>query len=290
MKSLLILVSLLISSAFSCFSLAPKHNKVEPDCLIETVNNSSAEKHSLNVIDNPYGTVILHKYTARQGEQIAINYFPAYKYVLDHFNVNGVSIGKKLTFTMPNEDVDVEGIFVKAIENTPYVVKVDNTASTGESYWYFEKGEDSLDITIKVIDATIYSESGFLTQDYCEFIINPKTSSNWVKGITTSFGVTSENECFYREAVTGTMMSDPHSVEGEYHVSTTFEKRYTNRKEGYTGYQMTMSIPYEEFGMDKDTFFSTFKFNFCFHNAESPNTFGWAAYRSWLGPNEYISL
>ena len=292
MKSLSIFIPLLISSVFSCFSFYNKQPvKDEGDSVVETVANANDNtKHNLSVVDNPFGTVILHKYSAKKGDQIAINYFPAYQYVLSHFNVNGVSIGQNTTFSMPDEDVEVEGIFTKAIEETPYVVKVDNTSSTGESYWYFEKGENKLNITIKVIDATIYSEDGFLTQDYCEFIITPKSSSCWVKSKTTSFGVTSENECFYRKSITGTMMSDPLIIEGTYDVTTSFVKRYTNYKHGYTGYQMTMSISYDDFDLSKEEFFNSFKFDFCYHNAESPNSFGWSAYKNWLNPNEYISL
>lgn len=268
------------------------NNMILNDVDASNMQNESSTKeiHKLSVIDNPYGTVILHKYEGKKGDPIAINYFPAYKYVLDHFEVNGVSIDKANTFFMPDEDVFVEGIFVNAIEDTPYMIKVQNTTSLGESYWYFNKNEKSLDITIKVIDATIYNDVGYLNQDYCEFIMQPIGSSSWIKNRTISFGVTIENECFYRVAVSGTMMGDPKDVKDVYNVSTTFSKKFTNYKHGYTGYEFSISIPYEDFGFDLDSFYSNYLFNFCFHNAESPNTFGWSSYRSWLGPSEYINL
>lgn len=272
---------------FSCSSINGGERNLKP---ANVALNGEDSVYSLSIKDNPYGTLQLSAYEAKAGWPIAINYFPADNYVLDHFEVNGNSIGLSNSFAMPKQDTCVEGIFKKAIEDTPYVVSTKAVNATSKGHWYFNFTDESLVIKTKVIDQCLVNNEGIKMDDYCEVIIQPKGNSQWVKNKTVSFGINSFGECFYRTAVSGTMMSDPQYVEQTDGITYSSSQTYTNKREGFTGYITTMEIPYSVFESNKNTFKSQYCFNFGLNNAESSLIFGWNSYVPWLSVSQYISL
>lgn len=265
-----------------------------PDCDVEISPMLSVDEniYSLSVIDNRYGEVRLHKYSGKAGDQIAIDYFPAYGYVLNHFEVNGMNIGSNISFTLGHENSAVEGIFEKAIKNTDYIVKTINNNSEGKAYFTYELNDFGLKVSAQVIDPLILNYGEIRYQDFVEIIVTKSNTTQWIENSTFSIACTSNAKGYIRKAVSKEMRSELVMIENNDDIRLSSCLKHVTAKEGYSGYDATIEISYDfiytMLGFTKSNIQNNVCFNVALNNAESDITYNWNCYNNWFNPLSYI--
>ena len=242
-------------------------------------------EYSITVINNRYGVVSCVE-NARPGQEIKIIYTPQYNYVLSHFLLNDENIGKVDSFKMPRGHTTLEGVFVKAIEDTNVSVTSKVGSGSATSYWYFSYEETALRVTTKVVDRTPVTSTDVKHRDYVELLVTPNSSSKWVKNETFKFTATRDGSSFVRVAVAETALSDEkydeETVSTYGNIISTKEK-YISNKEGYTGYEVVFEIPYVAMGFDsKESAIGNFRVAPAMYNAQSEIQGTWAYYGEWF--------
>ena len=267
----------------------------EEDVNIQPIVSLDENTYSLYVKDNRFGEINLHKYKGKAGDCIAIDYFPSYGYVLDHFNVNNIDIGKNITFVLGHEDTTVEGVFKPAIEDKTNMVSTLNNNSTGTAYFTYELNDFGLKISAQVIDPLILNYGDLRYQDYTQVIITKAHTTQWIKDSTFSICCTSNSKGLLRVAVAKEMLSDPFEIDNnnnEIRLSST--KKSVVAKEGYSGYDTSVEISYSYLesmlGFNKNNIRGNVCFDIALNNAESDITYNWNCAHNWFNPNSYIVI
>ena len=228
----------------------PREDVVVEVFLIDLENGP----YALEVMKSEFAKISTSKETYSYGENVTINYTTKGDYVLDKFLVNGEAI-KGNTFKMPKGNVVIEGTFKKAIEDTPWQLAIESGGNIGRSYWYFDYGETTLNINVKVEDRIIcgyqYAEhSGF--QDNVEVVLTPKTIvPGWAVNKSYKFLVSCEGDCTVNVATSPTMWSDFWNYTGQ-DFGYTVDLRSMDKNDGYNGYEVNMYVSYSLFGLTKE--------------------------------------
>lgn len=206
--------------------------------------------YSIQTEASRYGRIMVTETSACAGDKVVLDYYALNGYVLDAVMLNGevTELDEQNSFTMPSEDVVVSASFQKAMEDTEIVIKVPNANSDGVSYWYFSYTPDAFCITVKVKDATIIGTGEAKSQDYveCMFNVYQQDVSSWQYGKTVKYTVTAGGEAYVQKALGALEFSRISAVEEGFSYQVT-EKQIMDQ-DGYSGYEVQMSIPYELLG------------------------------------------
>lgn len=208
-------------------------------------------RYQITTKNSRYGRVLVEEeMSARAGDKVTVDYYALNGYVLDYITLNGkkTELDSQNAFTMPAEEVVVSAVFKKAIADTDVAITTENKASDGVSNWYFEYKPTGFLVTAKVNDATVIETGEAKYQDYveCMFNIYQEGITEWQSGKTVTYVVTAGEQTFMQTAVTSMELSKPMEVKENFKYSVT-RKRLMD-KDGYSGYEVQMKIPYEALG------------------------------------------
>lgn len=211
----------------------------------------NTEKYDISVKNSRYGRVLVEEETtARAGDKITVDYYALNGYVLDYITLNDqkTKLDSQNAFTMPGEDVVVSAVFKKAIDETDITIKTENWASDADSYWYFEYAPSGFRVTAKVIDATVIGTGEAKYQDYveCMFNIYEDGATKWQPGKTVVYTVTAGGKAYVQTAYSTMGLMKPTEVNEGFTYSVT--EKQIMYKDGYSGYEIQMEIPYELLG------------------------------------------
>ena len=141
-------------------------------------------KYSVVVDDIQNGTLSVDKTSAIEGEIVTITATPTegYIFLADKLTVNGQVITGNM-FLMPESDVVISGLFVKAEQFTSSALEVSIGDTTAR--WYATYDTSGIFITVKVRDSYVsYGGSNFGYDDNVEFTFGLKSN---VDGLDTNY-------------------------------------------------------------------------------------------------------
>ena len=228
----------------------PREDVVVEVFLVDVVNGP----YMIEVAKSEYAQISTSKISYSYNENVNIDYTTKGGYILDKFFVNGKEI-KGTSFKMPMDNVVIEGKFKKAIEQTPWQLAVESGGNIGRSYWYFEYGESTLNINVKVEDKMLcgyqYAQhSGY--QDNVEIVLTPKTiTPGWAVNKSYKFLVSCEGDCTVNVATTPTMWSDVWNYTGQ-DFGYTVDIKNIDKNDGYNGYEVNMYVSYSLLGVSRE--------------------------------------
>ena len=141
-------------------------------------------KYSVVVDDIQNGTLSVDKTSAIEGEIVTITATPTegYIFLADKLTLNGQVITGNM-FLMPESDVVISGLFVKAEQFTSSALEVSIGDTTAR--WYATYDTSGIFITVKVRDSYVsYGGSNFGYDDNVEFTFGLKSN---VDGLDTNY-------------------------------------------------------------------------------------------------------
>ncbi|MBQ8559824.1 MAG: hypothetical protein IJ439_07600 [Tyzzerella sp.] len=262
------------------------------DVVITPLFAKGDSTYSISVEPSPYARLLITETSACAGDKIVLEYYALTGYVLDSVMLNGekTELDDRNAFTMPGENVVVSASFKKAIEPTDVSIKINNANSDGTSYWYFEYTPSAFCITAKVIDETLITTGEPKYQDYVECMINMYQDgvSSWTKGKTVKYTVTVGGEAYQQTAISELGFGRIYGVKDTFSYSVT-EKQIEN-KDGYSGYEVKMSIPYELLGTTYEEAKGNILVCPAYRNSESLVTRNWKCTFDWFDVSSHLRV
>jgi len=236
-----------------------------------------------------HGVVVADVTESRAGGTVVLDYFPVAGYVFDCFTLNGGRIEGN-SFTMPQQNVTVSALFTPVMQGASAVVSSAMASDTAYSHWYFEAKQDGLHVTAKVMDAVIITENELQYRDYVEVVLhNLNAGFTWKNGSTVKLTVTADGSTFVRRAIGENSLSNV-ETDFDFTFMATAQTKQVVRKDGYTGYEVTMVIPYEVVGLTYATAAGSLAVCPAMNNAESVVTWNWEPLSgcTWFNPTTYL--
>lgn len=264
----------------------------EEDVVITPLFAKGNTTYSITTEASRYARIMIKETSACAGDKIVFNYYALDGYVLDCVKLNGkeTKLDDENAFTMPGEDVAVSASFKKAIESTDVVVKTKNQATDGTSYWYFKYTPTAFCITVKVTDATVIATGEPKYQDYVECVLNmyQEGNSSWRKGETVIYTVTASGAAYMQKATSNIGLGRISNVDEVFSSSVT-QKQLTN-KDGYSGYEVQMKIPYELLGTTYEEAKGNIVVCPAYRNSESLAARDWTSAYDWFDVSSHLRV
>lgn len=247
------------------------------EVLLKNVNNTDGI-NSVTVAESEYALIWVDKESYNLGDTVNIDYKCKGKYVLDFFSVNGNPI-EGTSFKMIDDDVLIEGTFKLAIEDTDWQVRSSSGGWTATSYWYFNYGEEGLEIKVKVDDRILcgeaYKEQAY-NRDNVEMIFRTKSDyRGWEMNETYKILISIDNTCSFQTPRSGTAWGDPirdlHPDDFNYNV----ERKSLENKDGYNGYEVNIFFSYALIDLEREDAVDNISICPAMRNTNSHNVTDW---------------
>lgn len=256
--------------------IMPKEDVVVKVYLVNMITGP----YALDIVKSEYAIISTTNDEYQEGENVSIDYTCKGNYILDKFLVNGSEIDGT-SFVMPKDNVVLEGKFKKAIEYTDWQIAVESATNVARAHWYFEYGEKTLNIKVKVEDRIIcgyqYAESSGY-QDNVEIILTPKTDTvGWSEGKSYKFLVSCEGDSIVNIATSSTLWGDfwDYSKQ-DYGYSVTLKNMDDN--DGYNGYEIDMYVSYSLLGLTKEQAIGNISACLAMRNVNAYGATAWGYY------------
>lgn len=261
---------------------------VEVEVFLSQELVSGEKKYYVKSIANEYALIEFESDYFAPGELVEINYTCRGNYVLDTFYVNNEAI-EGTSFVMPESSAVVSGTFVNSILDTDWQVSCEASYMTAYSYWYFEYGEESLNVKVIVDDKRVCGEE-FVSEgrdkvafsDNVEIILGTKNNTKgYVTNKTYKFLVACTGKSFVQIANSSSSFGGAQSMSSLLFTSTTEIKSLDN-KDGYNGYEVNMSISYDIFSIDRESALNNLTACIAIRNSTTYGGYGssWNCYNS----------
>lgn len=264
----------------------------EEDVVITPLFAKGNTTYSITTEASRYGRIMIKETSACAGDKIVFNYYALDGYVLDCVKLNGkeTKLDDNNAFTMPGEDVVVSASFKKAIETADVVVKASNQATDGTSYWYFKYTPTAFCITVKVKDAAVIATGEPKNQDYVECVLNTYQEGNasWRKGETVIYTVTAGGEAYMQKAISNTGLGKISNVDKTFSSKVT--QKQSMDKDGYSGYEVQMEIPYELLGTTYEEAKGNVVVCPAYRNSESLVMRNWSSAYNWFDVSSHLRV
>ena len=262
------------------------------DVVITPIFAKGNATYSITTQASRYAKITIREKSACAGDKVVFKYEALNGYVLDSVKLNGekTKLDDNNAFSMPGEDVVVSASFKKAIEPADVIVKTTNNGSDGTSYWYFDYTTSAFCITVKVVDATVIATGEAKHQDYVECILNMYQDGNdaWKKGETVKYTVTAGGEAYIQNAISNVGFARMLDVDETFSYKVT--QKQLMDKDGYSGYEVQMKIPYELLGTTYEEAKGNIVVCPAYRNSESKAMRNWSHAYDWFDVSSHLRV
>ncbi|MBQ4060900.1 MAG: hypothetical protein IJD46_02615 [Bacilli bacterium] len=257
--------------------IMPNEN-VEIEVYLVNTNNTDGV-NSVEIPNSEYALIWVDHESYDAGENVEIEYQCKGNYVLDYFTVNGEMIDGT-SFEMPDGDALIEGTFKLAFEETPWQILSTSGGLTARAFYYFNYGEEGLEIKIKVDDRMICGKE-FKEQEHqrdnVEIIITPKSDhKGWAANETFKILVTADGDVNINRAVAGNqwgIFSAKEYTEEDFNYSVTL--KHLENNDGYNGYEVNIFFSYALMWLDREEAINNLTVCPAIRNTTSHNVTSW---------------
>ena len=224
------------------------NEEVTIEVFLKRTDGGEEGNNKITVVPSEYALISLDKESYDANETVQIHYQCKGNYILTHFLVNGQPI-TGTSFVMPDEDVEIEGVFECVFKDTDWVVNCIAGGLEARTFFYFSYEEEGIRAIIKCDDHILSGKeyaSSVANRDNVEFIFGVKTDYNgWKAHETMKFLASCDGGVLLQRAQNNTSWDANlvGSLEPE-EFSCTVQERSTTRNEGYNGYEVDVFISY----------------------------------------------